>query len=87
MKFPPWLARVGYGSWTLWLPLVILWPLWLAAFSLILLFGGIAALVIPGESLARFGTFVAGLYRLLCEVRGTRVSVEEAPHRIVVAFY
>jgi hypothetical protein len=86
MKFPPWLARVGLGSWTFWLPVVILWPLWFLAFALIFAVGGIAALAMPGESVARFGAFVAGLYRLLCELRGTRVSLE-APHRIVIAVY
>jgi hypothetical protein len=90
MKFPPWLACVRLGSWTLWLPLVLLWPLWLLTFALIFALGGIAAFVMRGESVARFGAFAAALYQLPCELRGTRMSLEgphEAPHRIVINLY
>jgi hypothetical protein len=86
MKAPPWLARVGYRCWTIWLPLFILWPLFILAFALMFLCGWATALIFKGETFANMAAFIVGIYRVLCELRGTQVSVE-APHRIVVAFY
>jgi hypothetical protein len=86
MNLPPLAAHVGYRCWGLWLPLFLLWPLILLAVPLYLL--GAVVLDLSGlfafRELTRFG---AGLYALLCGVRGTRVRVETPQARIVVDVY
>jgi hypothetical protein len=87
MKLPPLLARIRYGSVTLWLPLVLLWPLALVLIALMLPVAWVFSLVTPRLSLRELSRFCRGLYVLLCELRGTVVSVEEPDVRIAFTFY
>jgi hypothetical protein len=87
MKLPPLLARLRYGSVTLWLPLVLLWPLALVVIAPLLLAAGIFSLVAPGLSLQELGRLCRGLYLLLCELRGTVVSVDGPDVRIAFTLY
>ncbi len=87
MKLPPHLARLRYGSVTLWLPLLLLWPLVLVLIAPLLLMAGIFCLVAPVFSLPELGRLCRGLYRILCELRGTVVSVDGPDVRIAFTLY
>ena len=87
MKLPPLLARVRFGSVTLWLPLILLWPLGFMLIPPLLLVGAIGALLIPGLSLRELGRLCGGLYLVLCELRGTLVSVEARQAHIAFTLY
>ena len=87
MRLPPLLARFRYGSSTFWLPLVVLWPFALVVIIPLLLVAGIFSLVIPGLSLHELARLCRGIYLILCELRGTVVSVDGPDVRIALTLY
>jgi hypothetical protein len=87
MSLPPLLVRVGYGSWRLWFPLFLLWPLVFVLCVPLFLLAALVLVSLGGESLRRLGRFGAGLYATLCAVRGTQVRVDTPEALIVVEFY
>jgi hypothetical protein len=87
MRLPPWLARVQYRSITLWLPLVLLWPLALLVLVPLLLVGVAASQIVDGLSFPEFRRLCGGVFRLLCELPGTSVSVDVPQGRIAFTLY
>jgi hypothetical protein len=84
---PPLLARFKYGSVTLWVPLVLLWPLALVVVVPLLIGVTIFSLFAPGLSLRELGRLCGGLYLILCELHGTVVSVDGPDVRIAFTLY
>jgi hypothetical protein len=78
------ISSPGFGMPTLWLPVVLLWPLlFLALF--IAFFVGLAAVVcFEPPSTGRFMKLSAGVYRTLCESRGTRIDVCDRHSQVYV---
>lgn len=70
---------------TLWFPIFLLWPfLFLLALPLfILTFVGM--IFWDPRSLGRTGLLFAGIYRTLCQLRGTRVEVIDPENRIFIS--
>jgi hypothetical protein len=87
MKIPPLLACVRLRSITLWLPLVLLWPLALLLIVPVLLLLVIIPLVIPGLSFRELTRLCGGLYLVLCELRGTVVSIDSPSVRLALTLY
>lgn len=70
----PMAARVRHNGWpTLWLPLILLWPLIIALFALALPI----CLFVPAPRRAVFATLVTS-YQVLCALHGTQVEIKEA---------
>lgn len=69
----PMAARVKHSGWpTLWLPLFLLWPLFIALFCLALPI----CIFVPAPRRAAFATLAAS-YQLLCALHGTEVEIKE----------
>jgi hypothetical protein len=87
MRLPPWLVRVGFQSWTFWVPLVLLWPIVFLAFIPLAFLSLLAATIVRGLSAPALARVFAELYRLLCALRGTELRFEANRSKVVVVFY
>jgi hypothetical protein len=66
-------ARVQVSGWpAIWLPVIVLWPLFIALFCLALP----TCVLVPAPRRAMFATLVAS-YQVLCSLHGTKVEIEE----------
>jgi hypothetical protein len=91
MMYPPSIARIrivnhGRRRISLWLPLILLWPLALAV--------GVALapviIIVAFVTWRRYGRMLLfggpQLFRLLCALRGLRVKVEDGRERVNIYF-
>jgi hypothetical protein len=76
MTFPPSFARLDHGRHRFWIPIFLLWPLLLLVWLLAGLCAAVALLVFSPRGLPLIFDFWAGLARVFCELRGTRVAVQ-----------
>ncbi len=92
MKLPPWFIRIRVQPAHFWLP-----PVWIPVF---LVWPIVAILIFPVFVISLIGVFFweaksvpgviqtfSGLYRILCETRGTRVDVEAEGAHLLIAIH
>jgi hypothetical protein len=79
------LRHKSWGLPTLWLPVVLLWPFVFTLLLLVFFLGVIVVAISDARSLARFTRLFRGLYGAICELRGTRIAVEDRENRIFIA--
>ena len=87
MSLPPVLARIQLGTFTLWVPIVLVWPLIVLALAPAFLLGALFALVMEGLHFGAFLRACWSLGRLLCALPGTLVSIESPHFRIAITLY
>jgi hypothetical protein len=82
------IARVHYRSVRLWLPLFLLWPIALLLAVPLLAIGMIVLLFFPrGPAPLETVRFCGGLYEVLCELRGTSISVDGPTEHFTFTLY
>ena len=89
--FPPSILRVGVldkdSRVTLWIPLILIWPLVLALYVLFLPCIVVAAIVTWRRGWGRQIFFVGpALFRLYCDLRGLKIDVTEPKESVLIYF-
>ncbi len=89
MKLPPWFIVVkvrtpDFGMPSLWLPVFLLWPFAAMIFGFVYGIGFFFCAFTPFITFKELSLAVSGLYRVLCETRGTRVDVDNADATVLV---
>ena len=80
--------RMCHKAWvmpTVWLPVVLLWPFVFLLLVPLFLLGLVAIVLLDNRSVSRFFQLCSGTYGAICELRGTRVEVEDRENRIFIA--
>jgi len=91
MNWPPMLLRVrfpgGQGTWRLWLPLFLIYPLLIGLTIIALPFILLGALVLWPFGKGRL-IMLAGVYfwNVLFNLRGLKVDVRDSSHGVLVDF-
>ncbi len=90
MMLPPLFMRLtlrfeNWGLPSLWLPIVLLWPILFVLLFFVFVIGLVAILILETRSIGRFTEFSLGVYRVLCESRGTSVDVVDGPTKVLVS--
>lgn len=81
------ISRKKWGWPSLWIPVILLWPLVFFFLLLAFLLGLLAVAIFDTRSVKSFLRLSAGVYVALCELRGTKIDVETTEHHIFVAVH
>lgn len=76
-----------WGIPTLWLPIFLLWPVVFLLGTIFFLVGLIALVILDTRSIGRFCCLFSGIYRTFCELRGTRIDVEDRENRVLILIH
>ncbi len=92
MKLPPWFVRIRIQPshfWLpgLWLPVFLLWPLILILVLPVFIIALVGVFFWEAKSVPGVIQTFKGLYRILCETRGTRVDVDAQGAHVLIAIH